>query len=324
MWIHKNPYDSTNCKSCILPKQILWDSITMNKDGSKIYIGGRTIPNIFLSEDFGKTWKPLNIGYISSIVCDDSGNIIYIITYDLQNIRMTKDGGNSWVELNQKAWNIDCSGDGQRIIVKYDDGHSSNNIGISTDMGLSWNTRSDSSIKDIKMSRDGRKSLIVSEKQAYIYDNDTKQIQKTIQLIYGKCGAINYDGRIILLVDNKTFKGSYDGGYNWSEFKEKVDIKFISMSEDGNIISAVSSNNEGGKMYISRNGFDNLSQIPESRKWTDTFVSSNGKIIMSTILDQGIYMFIPNKTKKNIFIILILSLISLGIGYGIWKYWYKK
>ena len=289
-----------------------WRDIAMSSDG-KIQtalasdVVFSTPGKIYISNDYGKIWKEINIlNQWEGIAMSSDGKIQTAITSD--NTYVSHNYGVDW-EIKPSGvggFDISVSSDGriQGVVKGY-------NAYISYDYGNTWNIKSPNVIAssvNIKLSSDGRIQVINGSDGfygvgdwgyihiSYDYGNTWKQLNTEVGAIYRDI-AISADGRIIAAAHiNGPISMSYDYGTTWINKATNITISHIygiTMSADGRTIVAAIHNSAipTNKIYISTD-YGNTWQYKSdlyangNDRTQSIAMSSDGRII-TNVYDYG-------------------------------------
>lgn len=286
-----------------------WRDVSLSENG-QIILAAPYGSNLRLSTDSGVSWvsKESSRNWYS---CDMSGDgakqiAAFFQASSSQSMRISNNSGGTWANVAPSRANgylaAASSGNGTYLLGAQDFSNSSS-IEISINGGANWNSRGLgvtgawyglAANDGGHMIACGDAGLLTSTNAGTSWTNRTSAAGTR----NWRQAAISSSGQIMVVSVGGASGGyiyrSVNGGASWTEltaFGSRV-WWGIAMSSDGQTIAA-NNNEPGGQLWLSEDGGDTASVIPEAgvaganRRGVD--ISSDGKRIVTAITNGSIY-----------------------------------
>jgi hypothetical protein len=273
--------------------------LTCSSDGKKIaaaILGGA----ILRSSDGGSSWQSTGSGngQWSCIAGNSTGSVLVSAERDYGRAIISRDGGSTWTTISAVGngnWTAATSSSNGSVLAL---AYSGSNLSISTDSGVTWNQRGESTYWSCLASSADGKTLVAGAASSYsgggsLYistDSGTNwSALDGAGLRAWKSVTISADGSHIAaaVMRGKIYLGTKSGStWTWSERLNAAQWTSITSSADGSKLAAA---NSGGKIQVSNDGGTTWNEQGDTDNWAAITSNQDGSKLISGVWNGKIH-----------------------------------
>lgn len=257
-----------------------WYGVSTSSDG-RIILASNYTSNPHISKDYGNSWSSIT-SIISSwydTAMSDNGKYINISGSLFRGAYISNDYGETFIfnQFNIERGYVDISSNGKYQIFK-----SSNNLYISSDYGITWETKNITGDYS-SMSKTGK--YIITDN--YLSSNYGNDFTLSVQPGTGR-GSLSADGKYQMILNGDSIFNSSNYGIDWESGVSVTNSLLLSdMSSDGKYRIVCSENKD--YLYISNDFGITWSQKCIQKKYKGVTMSSDGSTQYASALEDNIY-----------------------------------
>ena len=257
-----------------------WYGISTSHDG-RIVLANNYTSYPHISKDYGNSWSaiPSIISSWYDTAMSDNGKYINISGSLLRGAYISNDYGETFIlnQFNIEDGYVDISSNGKYQIFK-----SSNNLYISSDYGITWETKNITG-NFASISKTGK--YIITDN--YLSSNYGNDFTPSSQPGTGR-GSLSADGKYQMILNGDSIFNSSDYGINWeSGVSVTNSLSLSDMSSDGKYRIVCSENKD--YLYISDDFGETWNQTGIQKEYKGVTISSDGSTQYACAGEDNIY-----------------------------------